>query len=121
MIDLNTVPSELSEEAKKLNDEKSALLKKIADIQSACTHDWKPVKEYYRNYSPRVDGMNVGAEVIKEFHCILCKKLVPIQGTPSQICRKCGGKMNYDHREMCGQDRVYIHKCEKCGHEYDTT
>jgi hypothetical protein len=30
--------------------------------------------------------------------------------------------MKYDHVEPLGQsERVHIHKCEVCGHEYDTT
>lgn len=98
------------------------LLKQAKDFQAACSHDWQKITWRDLNYSPRVDGQGIGHyTVIKGFRCSKCNLSKSIEGTPSQICRICGGEMKHDREERYQQTRVFVAKCTNCGHEYDTT
>lgn len=114
IVDLHQIPNEFM-------DEVSNLLFRITEFKKDCNHSWEPVKSFDSGYSPRVDGLGKGEKIITHFFCPKCVSRKPIEGVPSTICRKCGGKMKHNGQEMCGQDRVHLHKCEDCGHEYDTT
>ena len=121
MFEQVNTPQVLWGQAEQINQMSAALYAKIKKLQKECQHAWEKVMEYDPNFSPRADGRDRGGDVIKEFHCLTFKARKPLKGFPWQVCRKCGGRMEYDHRELYGMDRVHIHKCGSCGHEYDTT
>lgn len=108
-------------EVEKLNQKIVHFQRDIKAAQDACCHAWNRIMQYDPNYSPRLDDRSKGQHVIKEFHCPVCNLRRPLVGLPFQVCHKCGGKMKHDRTEQCGMDRAFIHKCEDCGHEYDTT
>lgn len=114
MIDLSTVPPVAQEDARRLQAS-------IEQIQKTCEHKLDPVMTYDITYCSRVDGYGVGAQVIKEFRCAKCNLCKPIEGYSFTICRMCGGEMKVDHWEPFDGERVTIHKCVSCRHEYDTT
>lgn len=120
MFEEKKVPTSLWARAQNINTQEVLLAKEIAAFQSECVHSFVGVMGYDPAYSPRVDEPGKGTEVIKYFHCSKCCFDKPI-GHPFSTCWKCGGKMVLDHQEQYGMDRVQIHKCCNCGHEYDTT
>ncbi len=95
----------------------------LSAFQNSCSHEWEKVMEYDKDYSPRVDGIGVGGDVLIGWRCKLCKNFKPRPvGSPFKICHKCGGEMKFDHSEGIDAGiRAHIHKCVDCGHEYDTT
>ncbi len=121
LMKLEDIPPSISEDAERLNQEVKVLRQRAADIQNACDHEFTAIKFRDGKYKPRLDGVNTGQyDVIKEFHCPKCNLHKPLGGDPYTVCRLCGGTMKYDRREQFGMDRAHVHKCEKCGHEYDT-
>lgn len=119
MFDQAKVPPNLWTEATALNKLISDLQRKIELFQAGCNHAWERVMAYDSNYHSRLDRHG-GENVIVEFHCPLCNTYKPIGGQPTTICRKCGGKMEFNRNEQCGMDRAHVFKCVDCGHEYDT-
>lgn len=121
MFKKDEVPSHLWGSAEALNTQIQALKHEIEAFQKVCKHSWQKVMKFDFSYSPRLDGLGKGQEVIKEFHCATCNLHKPFEGLPYQICHKCGGEMRHDRREQFGMDTAKVHKCQSCGHEYDTT
>ncbi|EKE20949.1 MAG: hypothetical protein ACD_7C00419G0004 [uncultured bacterium] len=120
MFDEKNTPPVLWERAKVVEGLIIDLQREIAEMQKICDHSFENVMGYDKTYAPRVDERGRGDDVIKHFHCTLCCLDKPIYH-PFMQCWKCGGKMAPDHQELYGGDRVHIHKCKNCGHEYDTT
>lgn len=121
MIDLRKIPLCFQTRAIELNVQEQALLDQARVLQNQCDHSWMGMKARDPEYSPRVDGRGVGAEVIKYFRCEKCNLHKPFNGLPFDVCHMCGGRMLRDREERYGDARVFVHKCENCGHEYDTT
>ena len=98
------------------------LKKMIEEFQRICPHDYEKIMRFDEEYCGRVDDQGRGQNVYMGKICKKCGLFEPRpKGHPWQICHKCGGRMRHDHQELYGQDRVNIHKCQACGHEYDTT
>lgn len=114
MIDIKTVPPLLQGQVKTLSSQ-------IKEIQQSCPHDFQKIMDYDEGYSPRVDGYEVRVKIIKELHCPLCNLRKKFSEIPWRICHCCSGTMKIDHTEQFDGQRVTIHKCTSCGHEYDTT
>lgn len=115
-----------TEETRKKRKEIEQVEKKLSDlvkrIKEECSHSWEKVTKYDPDYSPRVDRQNMGANIFVGQVCISCGNFNPRKDKlPFVICYLCGDKMEHDRTELFGQDRVFIHKCQSCGHEYDTT
>jgi hypothetical protein len=116
------IPPVLWPEAESLNNQEKDFLRKVEEFQESCVHNLQKVMAYDPDYSPRVDGLGRGQDVIKEFCCSTCNLHQPIKGMPWQTCRKCGSKMRYDRREQVDSGiSALVSKCKACGHEYDTT
>ncbi len=116
------IPKQFLEQYHNLKSLEEQFIIILTAFQDNCPHEWEKIMEYNSNYSPRVDGLGVGGDVLVGWRCKPCNAFKPRPDKlPFNICYKCGGKMKLDHSEYCGQDRVFIHKCVECGHEYDTT
>lgn len=118
---MESVPPVLKKEAESLKDQITVFVDKVTKIQEECSHNWKKIMGYDKDYSPRLDGRGVGQQVLKELVCLSCNLHKPFKAFPFRRCHKCGGKMKHDRREQFGMDTAHINKCEDCGHEYDTT
>ncbi len=106
----------------RLHKEESDLLELIEEFQAKCAHEaMVEVRKHDFDYCARVDGLSVGGlSVLLGRKCPVCKIFKPRkEGSPSEVCYKCGGDMKFDrNEEYCG-DSAHIHKCTVCGHEYD--
>lgn len=116
------IPEEFLEEYQNIKDQEEQFVMRLTVFQGSCQHEWEKVMVYDENYSSMVGQRTFGEDVLSGWCCKKCKLFKPRPDRlPFRICHKCGGKMKFDHSEYCGQDRIFIHKCEECGHEYDTT
>lgn len=114
MSRIENVPPSLQHQAKQLAEE-------IKRTQESCPHSFEKVMGKDSTYSPVVGRRCNDWSVIKEFWCPLCNLRKPFRELPYMVCHQCGSEMKKDHTEQYGGERVTIHKCVSCGHEYDTT
>lgn len=114
MFDIAHIPPELQPAAKLLEEQ-------IKETQKNCTHVFGNIMGRDPFYSPRIHRGMGDWKVIKEQRCPLCNLSKVFNEVPYRVCHQCGGAMKIDHTEQCAGERVTIHKCEVCGHEYDTT
>jgi hypothetical protein len=121
MFEQKSVPSVMWKQAEAINTLAVCLEKQILALQRTCSlHQWKKVTAWDPKYSPRVDGLSTGANVIMGYRCVLCAVFKPLIGAPYDICWLCGGKMENVGHTFYGEDSVHIHRCRDCGKEYDT-
>lgn len=114
MFNLKDIPPELQESAR-------LLARQVKEKQDKCPHEFQKIMVRDPNYCPGLNRPSIVWEVIKEFHCPLCNLSKTFNEIPWKVCHKCGGQMKSDGTTHYGEDRVYIHKCTDCGHEYATT
>jgi hypothetical protein len=120
MFNQENTPPSLWERAQALNEQSSALTKEISAFQAACHHDWQRITWKSPEYWPRSGKMERSTyDLIKEFCCSSCNLRKSLLGSEVH-CHLCGGEMKYNRCEHFVMDEVYVHKCQKCGHEYYT-
>ncbi|MEI8339329.1 MAG: hypothetical protein WCF94_01555 [bacterium] len=115
----------LSQAKRKAKKEKDRKERAEADFaternQKHCHHRFEPVMRFDRNYKATIEG-EAGDTILKSFRCKDCGKTKPRPiGRPWDVCYKCGGDMVYDSHFLIGNAKCDLHKCPKCGHEYET-
>lgn len=102
-----------------LRDEEEEFEKYIAQLQNQCKHEFKKIMIP----APKDHLNQFGEEIMKGEECTQCGFFKPRpEGSPYEVCYKCGGKMNYEVKEPGqGGDGRHHYKCTICKHPYTDT
>jgi len=104
----------VEDQRKRLALAEKSLTRMIAEFQKNCDHNFEPVKEYDKDYWLGIDAYGMDVYIGKK--CKRCKLFEPRpNGSPWEICYKCGGKMEYIHLSL--ETRLILYVCEVCGHK----
>lgn len=91
----------------------------IEGFQEGCSHE--QIESVWMD-NPRYSDFSDPVRIIKHRICMVCGVVFPKRtGIPQKVCQICGGDMEFERKELRGEDMWTIYVCVECRHAFEGT